>query len=421
MYPVCTRMNKTINFSKNEFNKIVSPTSGRDTYKDEQVKGLTLRVTSRGVKSFIVRKRITGQKNAPYVTLGHYPTMTIAQARKQAQGTFSTINEGIDPNKIKGDTVSKQSITLKKVFDDYIRSRGTKIEESTIVNYRSALNIYLGDWKKKPIADITRDMVEQRHRDITYGLGKFKESPTRANTTMRVLRALFNYAHGQYEDSKGEPLFIHNPVQRISHNKSWNREKVRQGLVNNYDLKQWYEGIMSLPEHEKNTVKRNSSEVVRDLFIFILFTGLRRNEALELKWEDIDFRNNSFIIEDTKNHESHALPLTKTLLEILDRRKDDSDNPYVFQGENPNTHLSPPQKRQMARARDLAGCYFNLHDLRRTFETTASRVVFSTYNLKKLINHKDPKDITGRYIIIQLEDLREPMNLIEAELWSHIK
>ena len=157
------------------------------------------------------------------------------------------------------------------------------------------------------------------------------------------------------------------------------------------------------------------------MFIFILFTGLRRNEALELRWEDIDFRNNSFIIEDTKNHESHALPLTKTLLEILDRRKDDSDNPYVFQGENPNTHLSPPQKRQMARARDLAGCYFNLHDLRRTFETTASRVVFSTYNLKKLINHKDPKDITGRYIIIQLEDLREPMNLIEAELWSHIK
>ena len=264
-------------------------------------------------------------------------------------------------------------------------------------------------------------MVEQRHRDITYGLGKFKESPTRANTTMRVLRALFNYAHGQYEDSKGEPLFIHNPVQRISHNKSWNREKVRQGLVNNYELKQWYEGIMSLPEHEKNSVKKNSAEVVRDLFIFILFTGLRRNEALELKWEDIDFRDNSFVIEDTKNHETHALPLTKTLLEILDRRKDGSDNPYVFQGQKPNTHLSPPQKRQMARARDLAGCYFNLHDLRRTFETTASRVVFSTYNLKKLINHKDPKDITGRYIIIQLEDLREPMNLIEAELWSHIK
>jgi integrase len=373
------------------------------------------------VKAFVVRKRLKGHKNASYVTLGYYPSMTITQARVQAQGTFSSINEGIDPNKITVDLISKQSITLQKVFDDYIRSRGTKIEESTVINYRSALKIYLGDWRKKPIGNITRNMVEQRHRDITYGMGKFKESPTRANTTMRVLRALFNYAHGQYEDSKGEPLFVHNPVQRISHNKSWNREKVRQGLVNNYDLKQWYEGIMSLPEHEKNSVKRNSSEVVRDLFIFILFTGLRRNEALELKWEDIDFRNNSFIIEDTKNHESHALPLTKTLLEILDRRKEDSDNPYVFQGENPNTHLSPPQKRQMARARDLAGVYFNLHDLRRTFETTANKVVFSTYTLKKLINHKDPKDVTGRYVIIQLEDLREPMKLIETELWSHIK
>ena len=410
-----------INFTRKELDNIEIPSKGQIAYGDEQVKGLTIRVTHLGVKAFVVRKRLKGHKNASYVTLGYYPSMTITQARVQAQGTFSSINEGIDPNKITVDLISKQSITLQKVFDDYIRSRGTKIEESTVINYRSALKIYLGDWRKKPIGNITRNMVEQRHRDITYGMGKFKESPTRANTTMRVLRALFNYAHGQYEDSKGEPLFVHNPVQRISHNKSWNREKVRQGLVNNYDLKQWYEGIMSLPEHEKNSVKRNSSEVVRDLFIFILFTGLRRNEALELKWEDIDFRNNSFIIEDTKNHESHALPLTKTLLEILDRRKEDSDNPYVFQGENPNTHLSPPQKRQMARARDLAGVYFNLHDLRRTFETTANKVVFSTYTLKKLINHKDPKDVTGRYVIIQLEDLREPMKLIEAELWSHIK
>jgi integrase len=410
-----------INFTRKELDNIEIPSKGQIAYGDEQVKGLTIRVTHLGVKAFVVRKRLKGHKNASYVTLGYYPSMTITQARVQAQGTFSSINEGIDPNKITGDLISKQSITLQKVFDDYIRSRGTKIEESTVINYRSALKIYLGDWRKKPIGNITRNMVEQRHRDITYGMGKFKESPTRANTTMRVLRALFNYAHGQYEDSKGEPLFVHNPVQRISHNKSWNREKVRQGLVNNYDLKQWYEGIMSLPEHGKNTVKRNSSEVVRDLFIFIIFTGLRRNEALELKWEDIDFRNNSFIVEDTKNHETHALPLTKTLLEILDRRKEDSDNPYVFQGEKPNTHLSPPQKRQMDRARDLAGCYFNLHDLRRTFETSANKVVFSTYTLKKLINHKDPKDVTGRYVIIQLEDLREPMKLIEAELWSHIK
>ena len=414
-------MSNTANFTKRKLDSLTSK-KDRETWHDTQVEGLSLKVSKAGNKTFFIRKRMKGVKKQLYITLGKYPSeITIAQARSQAIQQLNLTATGVNPTHVQTDRLSKAEITLQKVFDDYIRSRGTKIEESTVENYRSALNIYLGDWKKKPLADITRNMVEQRHRDITYGLGKFKESPTRANTTMRVLRALFNYAHGQYEDSKGEPLFIHNPVQRISHNKSWNREKVRQGLVNNYELKQWYEGIMSLPEHEKNSVKKNSAEVVRDLFIFILFTGLRRNEALELKWEDIDFRDNSFVIEDTKNHETHALPLTKTLLEILDRRKDGSDNPYVFQGQKPNAHLSPPQKRQMARARDLAGCYFNLHDLRRTFETTASRVVFSTYNLKKLINHKDPKDITGRYIIIQLEDLREPMNLIEAELWSHIK
>ena len=130
-----------INFTRKELDNIEIPSKGQVAYGDTEIKGLTIRVTHLGVKAFVVRKRLKGNKNASYVTLGHYPTMTITQARKQAQGTFSSINEGIASYKIKGDTLSKQSITLQQVFDDYIRSRGTKIEESTIVNYRSALNI----------------------------------------------------------------------------------------------------------------------------------------------------------------------------------------------------------------------------------------------------------------------------------------
>ncbi|SVB63255.1 uncharacterized protein METZ01_LOCUS216109, partial [marine metagenome] len=33
---------------------------------------------------------------------------------------------------------------------------------------------------------------------------------------------------------------------------------------------------------------------------------------------------------------------------------------------------------------------------------------------------KDSRDVTGRYIVVQIEDLREPMQQITDELWNHI-
>ena len=420
-------MKKTINFTVKSLDSLELPSKGQEYVFDKQVKGLSLRTTHLGVKAFVVRKRMKGQANATYVHLGYYPMMTIQQARIKARESINLLSQGINPNNLKGDVITKQSITLQKVFDDYLLSH-TNLAKSTVTNYNSIIKTYLSDWKKKPIAEISRDMVEQRHRDIGKGNGKFEESPTRANTTMRLVRALFNYAHGQYEDNKGEPLFLHNPVIRITSQKLWFKEKIRQGVVMKYDLKQWYEGVMKLPIQDDNQKHFNSSEVVRDFLIFAMFSGLRRNEVLEMKWSDIDFRNHSFTLEDTKNNESHSLPLNFKLDEVLERRKRDRenpvinpyDNPYIFQGLLPNGHLHPP-KRQLARVRELVGFHFTNHDLRRTFETMANRLNLSNYTLHKLVNHKNSKDITGRYIVLEIDDLREPMEKTAELLWNEMK
>ena len=412
-------MKNTINFTIKALDNLTLPREGQLYIFDKQVQGLTIRVTHLGVKAFVIRKRIKGQSNAAYVNLGYYPEMTIHQARQKALEALNMIALGINPNKVKDGVATKQNITLQKVFDDYCVSKHN-VKSSTMKNYNSIFNAYLSDWKKKPIAEITRDMVEKRHRDIGKGSKKFPESPSRANTTMRLVRALFNYAMGQYEDSQGEPLFLHNPVSRITSQKLWFKEKIRQDTVMNYDLKKWYEGVMKLPLQKDNVYIDTSAEVVRDFLIFAMFSGLRRNEVLEMKWSDIDFRNHSFTLEDTKNNESHSLPLNFKLDEVLERRKNDSDNPYVFKGLNPNSHLHPP-KRQMARAVELVGFHFTTHDLRRTFETMANRLNLSNYTLDKLINHKNSKTITGRYIVLEIDDLREPMEKTAELLWSEMK
>jgi integrase len=401
---------ETVNFTKNFLDKIVIPKdSTRPCYHDSNTIGLSLRVTNNSIKSFFVQKRIN--KRTTKVTLGHYPEMTIQQARVKAIKTLNSISEGVNPNKLIEEEAVKNT-TLSQVFNDYIRSRGTNLKDNTKKGYVSAFNNYLIDWGGKPIAEITRDMVEKKHRKIT------KQSPTRANTVMRQLRAYFNYAMGEYEDSAGNPIFIHNPVSRLSHIKAWNREKRKQTVIKTYDLKKWYDTVMELPQHQLNNKQPNTAEVCRDLFLFILFTGLRRREASTLMWGNIDFKDHSLTIEDTKNHETHSLPLTPFLLEVLERRK--SDSPYIFQGTAPDKPLNDP-KKQLDKVRKISGVYFNLHDLRRTFITIAESLDINTYALKQLLNHKDQRDVTGGYIITDMERLREPMNKITDYILEQVK
>ena len=418
-------MKKVINFTARTLDSLTTD-KDRDIWHDTQVKGLSFKVSKAGNKNFFVRKRMAGVTKQLYFKIGDYPLTTVAQARQEARERISLSQSGINPTKLKSDNVTKHSLTLEKVFEDYQRSRGTNLEDSTIKGYASIINNQLGDWKLTPLSDISRSMVEERFLQVTYGTGKFIHkgaSPTRANTMIRVLRALYNYAMGQYVDSREEPLILHNPTIIISHNKAWNREKPRETHIKEYQLKAWYEGIMKLPEHDKNKRGRNSSEVARDFFIFLMFTGLRREEALALKWEDIDFQDKSFTTEDTKNHERHKMPLTWVLLDVLNRLKNDNGNPYVFEGEKPNSHLTAP-KKQIEKARELMGFHFTNHDLRRTFTTTANRLNFNKYVLDRLVNHKnteDSRDVTKRYVILDIEDLREPMNQITETLWSQMK
>jgi integrase len=413
-----------ITFTKKTLENLELPTdTSRPVYHDKVVNGLDLRITKNGVISFFVLRRVNGKVQR--TTIGEYPSTTIPQARDEALSILGQISKGINPNNNKEGQLTKRTLTLEKVFKDYQRSRGTNLEESTIKGYKSIIDNQLGDWKEIPLSEIKRSMVENRFLDVTHGTGKFIQmegSPTRANTMIRVLRALYNYAMGQYVDAREQPLILHNPTAIISHNRAWNRENPRTGVVKEYNLKGWYEGIMKLPEHDKNLAKANSSEVARDVFIFLLFTGMRRNEVLTLKWEDIDLKDKTFVVGKTKTHKGLKLPLTWILLEVLERRNNDNKNPFIFEGEKPNSHLSPP-KKQIEKAREIMGFHFTNHDLRRTYSTTASRLNFGKYTIDRLINHttKDSGDVTARYVNLDVEDLREPMNQITDSIWSQIQ
>jgi len=359
--------------------------------RDIDLKGFAVKVTPAGKKVYIVENSVRGGPAKATVTIGPHGVWTTENARDEARQILAMMAQGINPNKEKEraleqrqqqvaqeEAKKKQSeITLKKVLEDYLQSRGESLKESTRYIYRIVVASSLADWMNTPIESISREMVEARHREITQSGKKGA-----ANHVMRILRALFTYAMNTYRKFDGERLLVENPVRRLSEVKAWNKLKRRQGVVKTHELYEWYQAVQKL-EHD----------IGKDLLVFLLFTGLRRNEAAGLKWLDIDFDAETIFVHDTKNRQPHRLPMTQPLREILERRSDSRCNELVF-----------PSKRAKGKVKDLrtdldkiaeqTGIEFTVHDLRRTFITIAESLDIPYYAIKRLANHKDSTDVT---------------------------
>lgn len=380
----------------------VKPIPDKDQafYRDIELKGFALRVTASGTKSFVVEK-IIGNK-VRRITLGKYSdALPVEKARRKAQVLLGQIADGIDPIAEKR-TTKMRSVSLKQVLDDYMQARKS-LKPKTLYDYKRVLDIAFNHWKDKPLTSITKEMVAKQHKKLGHENGE-----AYANLSMRVLRALFNFASGQYEDSQGRSLITDNPVKRLSQTRAWYRVERRQTFIKSHELADWHAEVQKL-----------TNETLRDYLLLILFTGLRRQEAAQLQWEQMDFKAKTLTIIDTKNREPHTLPLSSYLYDLLIARKG-NDSKYVFPGTGKEGYIIEPRK-QMAKVIEASNIQFTVHDLRRTFITIAESLDIPAYALKRLLNQKMASDVTAGYIMLDVERLRKPIQMIADHILLQIE
>lgn len=384
--------------TKTLVDSIPYPESGQLFYRDAELKGFGLRVGT-GSKVYIAEGKVDGK--TVRVTIGRHGVFTAEQARQEAKGILGMIAKGINPNDAAKAKRAK-SVTMAEVYQAYRKARSS-LKARTLYDYERILSTYLTDWQQKPLSDISKDLVERKHREIG------ERSPAQANLTMRFVRALFNFAIGQYEDSEGNPIIPDNPIKRLSQTRSWYRVDRRHTVIKSHELPAWLKAVNNLANDH---VGRNR-EMIRDYLLLTLFTGLRREEAASLQWKHIDLKAKTLTIPDPKNRQPHVLPLTNFLYELLKRRQQEvgKSSLYVFPGDGVKGYLNEPRK-QMQRVTQESGVEFTLHDLRRTFITIAESLDISAYALKRLANHKMASDVTAGYIISDVERLRGPMQQI---------
>ena len=392
--------------TKSFIDKVSFEESGQTFYRDSQLKGFGVRV-GKNTKVYYAESKVNDK--TVRVTIGHHGLFTAEQARLEARNILGMMARSINPNDASKARKAK-SVTLSDVYKAYLVAR-SGLKPRTIYDYDRFIKTHYLDWNNKPITEITKDMIERKHREIG------ERSEAQANLSMRFMRAIFNFAIGQYEDSSGAPTISDNPVKRISQTRAWYRVDRRQTVIKPHDLHAWFKAVNALPTFSKGL----NREAVRDYLLLLIFTGLRREEGLSLQWRDIDFKARTLNIPDPKNRQSHTLPLTDFLYALLKNRYDNNHegSAFVFAGRGVKGYMDDPNK-QMKLVIEKSKVVFTPHDLRRTFITVAESLDISAYALKRLANHKMANDVTAGYIIGDAERLREPMQRIANFLLGHM-
>ena len=214
-------------------------------------------------------------------------------------------------------------MTLASFAEEWLEAIKGDIEQRTIKNYRWGLDKHiLPVLGPKSLATITRGNVIQLLSDKrAAGLGK---------NTVRLLRATLSALLANAVDKE---LVAVNVALKVGSNRRKASDTISAGerreKIKAYDRDQLAR-LLDVAQHDR----------LHPLWIFLADTGCRPNEALALKWEDIDLVGRTVHIhralnldkteKGTKTNSSRRVDLSPRLCTALSRRHD--MNPLVFPG-----------------------------------------------------------------------------------------
>jgi integrase len=171
----------------------------------------------------------------------------------------------------------------------------------------------------------------------------------------------------------------------------------------------------TLDDEEFESIYKRASTNLKPVLFFAYYTGLRRGEILNLKWEDIDFKNNYIHVKETKNNETRSIPVDDPLGEKLSELKDGSRGEYVFQYFRDKTLTT--FYREFWKAIKDAGVKCTFHTLRHTFASNlVTRFKEDMVTVMELTGHKDIR-MLKRYSHTREELKKEAI----LRLGNHIK
>lgn len=393
--------------NKSNVDAIPLAEKGQVIYRDSELIGFAVRATTKS-KTYIVERRYKAELFR--VIISKTNEISALAARAKAQMLLAQIANGEykKPEKGKARINDPLDMTVGEALQLYIKQNDFK--PKTIRQYNKYFDLYLG-WSNRKLFDITKNEVLEKFLQVS------EVSKSSANGAVSLLGTLWKYIHVLYSTDNA-PILKTNPVDIISLTKGWNVIERRERYLHKGVIHKYYNAVLNYQD-ELNLENTARSNTHRDIILFTMYSGCRRQEVCGLRWTDINLKNATVRFRDTKNGNDHLFPVGDHLLSILKDRFLLRENDWVF----PATKL-PTSANIHATVVDTAlkklgaevDYYVSMHDFRRTFATICNLLRFNIYVTKRLLNHtqKPRIDVTGGYVQIPMEELKASMNMIEA-------
>lgn len=308
---------------------------------------------------------MTHQYKAIRETIGHYPKMSIAEARSAVIERLHQLEQQT--------YVVNRHIRISTFFETVYLSDLAMHKRNTQSELSKA-RLYL----LKPFGH--RKLMSLRTEELTTYFAKLRERLSNAtvNRVMAIFKRLFSLAlvHGYV--NKSPMAFIKFFREDNERHTTLDRNQCRQFL---------------------HLCVRNGSKGAIALYLSLM-TGLRIGEVISLKSANVDLIEKRLRVEQTKNGTSHSVFLNTeatTILIAYVKRFDTLSGEYLFPSNRTRTgHIAIPKNRFSQIASKLGLTNFNIHDLRRTFATLMLEQTGDIQLVSQLLNHRSLA-VTQRY------------------------
>jgi len=375
-------------FTETRIERLAIPTKSPTYTYDLDLPSLALRVTPNDVRTFVVVRKIAGR--AQRITLGRWPGLKLADARKAALRINGDIAAGIDPV-AQRKAARLRAETCNDFWPTYLAHIKRKNRSWQRDQQRWNVDIAPQLGRKALTAVTAADC--QKIADVVGG-----RHPVKANRIAALLGAFFAYA------AKRERV-DRNPARGLSRY----HEGPRERFLSSTEVRRFLNACREAP-HPWG-----------DLFAMLLWSGARKSAVMAMRWADLDLDEGVWYIPATnaKNKQAAAIPLVEPALEILHRRRGfRDDSPWVFPSSSKAGHIAHVAKAWAVLIKAAELMDLRPHDLRRTIGSWLAGSGANSFVIQKALTHKSAASAKA-YAHLDVEPVRAALREISEAMQRH--
>jgi integrase len=415
-----TDLSEAVELTAGRIDRLACPPGKLQAFlRDSRTRGLKVRVTVNGAKSFVFEAKLN--RRTVRRTIGDVRSWGIDAARVEARKLAVMLDGGVDPRAVERQNAAAQAarsaaerartLTVGAIWPEYLASGRPKRRDTWKPRYRADLEKMVGaggEAKKRgngltrpgplfplmsvALAELDEDVLA-RWYDREAQAGKHQ-----AARALMMFRGFLRWcsARAEYRELVDREVGKAPAIVEALPTTTRRTDALEAGQVS-----AWWGAVEQVPN-------RTASSYLRAL----LLTGARREELASLTWDRVDFRWQKLTIAD-KVETTRTIPLTPYLAKLLLALP--RTNGFVFASAAKSGRISDVRSSHTKALAEAGIPGLTLHGLRRSFSLLGEAAGAPAGAIAQLMGHKPSATAEG-YRPRSVDALRPFMTQIEAHI-----